>query len=640
MEKKILIVEDEFVEANDIQLMLIKAGYKVCGISRTVDIAIKMAEKEKPDFVLVDIFLKGKLTGIDLAHKLNEQNIPFIYVSANSNEHILAAAKTTHPYGFIVKPFREKDLLTTLEIAQYRAEHSLESKYRKETELLHRLTQVSSGGKDVKEKLQQVAIALQQYIPFDLLTMGFEKADKEAFDGYSFLRIGFNEYQVLETNELARVARTTPERLAALHATGPGIRSISTALFEEEMHRSAITKLLGETFDIAAQLSLGLHLTGQKTFNINFYSRQRDKYTGEHAGMLVRLQPELTKHIESFITRPTQQEQHQTYGSVIKQDGRSFDGVIGNSYVMMNVFDKLAQVAPYDTSVLILGESGTGKERIADYIHRHSERKDKPFVKINCAALPPALIESELFGHEKGSFTGATDKRPGKFLQAHEGTIFLDEIGEMPIDMQVKLLRVLQEKEIEPIGGKSSVKVNVRIIAATNRNLEKEVAEARFRLDLYYRLNVFPVQIPPLRERKEDIHSLVLHFISLFNRKANKKVEGVSDKVLTRMNAYSWPGNIRELENLVERSVLMARGTTIEDMDIPVTATPGEPAHPQQDTQVKTIDENERDHILAVLAKTNGKIYGAGGAADLLRIPPTTLGSKIKKLGIKKGFKL
>jgi DNA-binding NtrC family response regulator len=640
MEKKILIVEDEFVEANDIQLMLIKAGYKVCGIARTVDIAIKMVEKEKPDFVLVDIFLKGKWTGIDLAHTLNEKNIPFIYVSANSNEHILAAAKRTHPYGFIVKPFRERDLLTTLEIAQYRAEHSLESKYRKETELLHRLKQVSSDSKNVKEKLEQVAIALQQYIPFDLLTMGFEKISKEALDGYSFLRIGFNEYQVLETDELARVARSTPEKLAELHATGPGIRSINTILYEEEMHRSAVATLLSKTFDIAAHLSLGLMLTGQKAFNINFYSRQQDKYTSEHADMLIRLQSELTEHIETIIYGNTPDDQHQAYDSAIKQDTRSFDGVIGNSYVMMNVFDKLSQVAPYDTSVLILGESGTGKERIADYIHRHSERKEKPFVKINCAALPPALIESELFGHEKGSFTGATDKRIGKFLLAHEGSIFLDEIGEMPIDMQVKLLRVLQEKEIEPVGGKSPVKVNVRIIAATNRNLEKEVAEGRFRLDLYYRLNVFPVQLPPLRERKEDIHSLVLHFISLCNRKANKKIEGVSDKVLTRMNAYTWPGNIRELENLVERSVLMARGTIIEDMDIPVAASPGESAHAQQDTQVKTIDENERDHILAVLAKTNGKIYGAGGAADLLRIPPTTLGSKIKKLGIKKGFKL
>ncbi len=166
---------------------------------------------------------------------------------------------------------------------------------------------------------------------------------------------------------------------------------------------------------------------------------------------------------------------------------------MGNSYLMMNVFDKLAQAAPYDTSVLIRGESGTGKERIADYIHRHSERKDKPFVKINCGALPPALIESELFGHEKRFVCCATDKRIGKFQQAHEGTIFLDEKGEMPVDMQVKLLLALQEKEIEPIGGKSPVKVNVRIIAATNRNLEKEVAEARFRLDLYYRLNVFPV---------------------------------------------------------------------------------------------------------------------------------------------------
>jgi response regulator of citrate/malate metabolism len=352
--KKILIVEDEFVEANDIQLMLIKAGYEVCGIARTVDIAIKMAEKEKPDFVLVDIFLKGKLTGIDLANILNRKNIPFIYVSANSNEQILAAAKTTHPYGFIVKPFRERDLLTTLEIAQYRAEHSLESKYRRETELLDRLTQLSNNSKDIKERLQQLAIALQQCVSFDLLTVGFENANNEAFDGYSFLRIGYNEYQILGTDDLVRVAHTTPEKLARLHATDPGIRSISTALFQEEMCRSTIAKILGETFDIAAQLTMGMILTGQKAFNINFYSRQPDRYTSEHADMLTRLQLELTKYITTIINGNTQDDQQHSYGSLIKQERRSFDGVIGNSYMMMNVFDKLAQVAPYDTSVLLI----------------------------------------------------------------------------------------------------------------------------------------------------------------------------------------------------------------------------------------------------------------------------------------------
>ncbi len=312
-----------------------------------------------------------------------------------------------------------------------------------------------------------------------------------------------------------------------------------------------------------------------------------------------------------------------------------FEGIIGNSHLLLNVFDQITQVAPFDTAVLILGESGTGKERIAECIHNLSPRKGKALVKVNCATLPATLIESELFGHEKGSFTGATDKRTGKFEQANGGTIFLDEIGEMPVDLQVKLLRVLQEKEIEPIGSRATIKINVRIIAATNRNLEKEVAEGRFRLDLYYRLNVFPIELPPLRERTEDIPALAHHFINYYNRKAGKKITGLSDKVLKNMMAYHWPGNIRELENLIERSVLLAKGTIIEEIAVPVVQ--------KQDSTIdtlnfhmKTIHENERDYIISVLKKCNGRIWGAGGAAEVLNIPPTTLKSKMKKLGIQK----
>ena len=252
--------------------------------------------------------------------------------------------------------------------------------------------------------------------------------------------------------------------------------------------------------------------------------------------------------------------------------------------------------------------------------------------------MPATLIESELFGHEKGAFTGAADRRIGKFEQANGGTIFLDEIGEMPIELQVKLLRVLQEKEIERIGGKAPVKVDVRVIAATNRSLEKEVAEGRFRLDLYYRLNIFPIQLPALRERKEDIPVLVQHFIKQFSRKAGKTVNGVSDAVLRELNAYHWPGNIRELENLVERNVLLTKEPVIGKMIMPVMQTSERTlvASSTADTRIKTIDENERDHILSVLRKCNGKISGAGGAAELLGIPSSTLNSKIKKLGITK----
>lgn len=286
---------------------------------------------------------------------------------------------------------------------------------------------------------------------------------------------------------------------------------------------------------------------------------------------------------------------------------------------------------------MILGESGTGKEKIAERIHSLSLRKEKPFVRINCAALPTSLIDSELFGHEKGAFTGAHERKIGRFEQAHSGTIFLDEIGELPLESQSKLLRVLQEKEIERIGGRVTIKTDVRIIAATNRDLDKEVAEGRFRLDLFYRINVFPILMPPLRERKEDIADLANYFLNIYTRKIGKNIKGISPQVLQQMKQYHWPGNIRELENLIERNVLLTREDMINNMVLPTQLEQYASITPVE-SNITTMSEGERAHILAALKKCNGKIWGQGGAASLLNLPPTTLNSKMKKLGIRKDF--
>jgi two-component system, NtrC family, response regulator HydG len=320
--------------------------------------------------------------------------------------------------------------------------------------------------------------------------------------------------------------------------------------------------------------------------------------------------------------------------SAVSLPGDEFKGIIGGSEGMREVMDNVKVVGTSDISVLLLGESGTGKELIAKCIHRISSRKSKPFVAINCAALPANLIESELFGHERGAFTGAIDKRTGKFEQGNEGTVFLDEIGELPPELQVKLLRVLQEKEVEPIGGQKK-RVNVRIIAATNRNLVEEISMGRFRPDLYYRLNIFPITLPPLRERKEDIVSLAKYFVNIYAHKENKMITGVADNVIQAMLSYDWPGNIRELENLMARSVLLTNGPTVNSLRLPgqskgITAAPLE--------RIKTMIETERDHILFALERCNWKIYGQGGAADLLELNPSTLNSRIKKLGIGKKY--
>lgn len=317
------------------------------------------------------------------------------------------------------------------------------------------------------------------------------------------------------------------------------------------------------------------------------------------------------------------------------QHSHTYDDIVGSSKEMKQVFNLLTHVSGAETTVLILGETGTGKELIAKAIHNDSDRKSNQMIKVNCAAIPPNLIESELFGHEKGSFTGATERRTGKFELANNSTLFLDEIGELSLDLQVKLLRVLQEKEIERVGGKTVISVDVRIVSATNRNLQEEVEAGRFRSDLFYRLNVFPISLPPLRKRKEDIPLLAGHFLSRFANKSGKKIDGFSQKVLGEMMRYSWPGNIRELEHLIERQVLLTKGPIIKELEIPeenkTIALEGEEFAP-----VKTILENERDHIFAVLKICNGKISGKDGAAKLLAVPATTLNSKIKRLGLAK----
>ncbi|MCS3870323.1 DNA-binding NtrC family response regulator [Chryseobacterium ginsenosidimutans] len=450
MKEKILIVEDEFIVANDLKIMLMKAGYQITGIASSVVQARKSIAEKKPDWILLDIMLKGDLTGIDLAWELREKKLPFLYISANTNQSTLEAVKETQPYGFMVKPFRERDLIVMLDIAKYR---------------------------------------------FDI--------EQNA------------EIQESETHE-------------------------------------------------------------------------------------------------------------------------QIEGIIGKSPLLQDVIEKIRVVAPTDTSVLVVGESGTGKEKVAHSVHNLSERKNSPIVIVNCAALPHSLIESELFGHEKGSFTGANALRIGKFEQANGGTIFLDEIGELPLDSQVKLLRVLQEKEIERLGGNKTIKINVRIVAATNRSLEKEVAEGRFRLDLYYRLNVFPIELPSLKERKEDIELLTNFFLNKYAAASRRNITSISEVAFEQLYHYNWPGNIRELEHLIERSVLLTKTTEIESFDLPKTIE-----KPSEDSQgeIKSMEEMERDHILNALQSSNGKVSGSGGAAELLKIQAQTLYSKMKKLGIDKGYK-
>lgn len=331
----------------------------------------------------------------------------------------------------------------------------------------------------------------------------------------------------------------------------------------------------------------------------------------------------------------------------------NFDDIIGDSAALHAVLRQVEMIAPTDSTVLILGETGTGKELIARAIHDSSARKDRPLVKVNCGAISAGLVESELFGHVKGAFTGAVDKRIGRFDLADGGTMFLDEVGELPMELQVKLLRVLQEGEFEPVGSNQPRRVNVRIIAATNRNLEDEIQKGRFRADLFYRLNVLPIQLPPLRQRMDDLPKLVMFFVTRFARKMGRKINSVSQETMERLKNYSWPGNVRELQNVIERAVALTSSSVLRigndlapsatHAGLPNVQTNGHagvsPAplagFPTPETGAsRSLEDVERNHILAVLDQTGWVVEGAKGAAKILRLNPNTLRSRMKKLGI------
>lgn len=308
----------------------------------------------------------------------------------------------------------------------------------------------------------------------------------------------------------------------------------------------------------------------------------------------------------------------------------NFEEIIGESQSIKAVLRSIEQVAPTDSTVLVRGDTGTGKELIARAIHHMSPRRARSLVKVNCGAIPANLLESELFGHEKGSFTGALQRRIGRFELANGGTIFLDEVGELPLDAQVKLLRVLQEREFERVGSGHSMRVDVRVIAATNRDLHAAVKAGSFRADLLYRLNVFPIEVPPLSARAADIPPLVIHFIAKFSTKLGKRFDGVSHATMDRLRTYSWPGNIRELENVIERATILANGPMLQIDDAFLHVGPA-PSHREG-----TMEEVERAHILHVLQEANWVIEGKQGAATRLDLHPNTLRSRMNKLGIKK----
>lgn len=642
MALKVLIVEDNFVEASSLEISLTQAGHNVCAIAFSVDEASRCVRTMQPDIVLVDIYLKGDLTGINLGYILDKLNIPFIYLSANSDPTTFSEAVLTKPYGFLTKPFREREILVALNIAIYRFKKNKELVSMQEQRLEEFLTNVNLKECSHEERLLSLIRALTSFLPFELIVINTDHNKRRDGLIHIFQRVSFDSYERKEESNFIESSDHGHEILKQ-------VRTFS-ADFDEpqfwnegELARPFRPEENGElmkSLKHRSRLWLPLQKDSLKKMSLTFYCVANQTYNPEHLRLLTRQKSILTDIVgkigelglsDKQIASPKDQV---TTGRLPKP---KFEGIIGNSSKLLEALDKVTQIAPFDNTALILGETGTGKEGIVRAIHALSPRRFQPLIKVNCAAIPFHLAESELFGHEKGAFTGAIEKRIGKFELAHGGTLFLDEIGELPLEIQSKLLRALQEKEIERIGGKETIKINTRIVVATNRDLLSLISEGKFRMDLYYRINVFPITLPPLRERKEDIALLANHFLKIAGASIGKNAIAISSVALEQLYNYYWPGNIRELQNLIERHVLQTRSNMISNFEMP-NQTLGSNANLGALPEAGSFHDMDREYILAALRKTNGKISGVGGAAELLKLAPTTLNSKMKRLGIRKSF--
>ncbi len=489
-----------------------------------------------------------------------------------------------------------------------------------------------------EEKLRGVVPLLQTFIPFDLITIVVSTERWEEV-GYAFERIGYEEYRPLPLPKFLKMAQVDPRTFAA-HINQESHSQpllLNGEAFVEAARQDPIKRAVQEIFGIHSMMTIPMAVGGERTMYVSFHSKSDHAYRSTHQALFERIAFSFRLAIEKQLNY----QEVVRLNELIAQENAYLEEelklnknqeTIGSSEAIQQVLVKVSQVANTNSSVLITGETGTGKELIARALHYQSQRKNHNFIRLNCATLPVQLLESELFGHERGAFTGAIQRRIGKFELAHQGTIFLDEIGEMPVELQAKLLRVLQEREFERLGGNEVIRTDVRIVAATNRDLPQAITSGQFRSDLYYRLNVFPIHLPPLRERKEDIFELAQHFIGKHNKRLGKTIRQLSQAALTQLLAYSWPGNVRELEHVVERAMITARGTTLEIVveKIPVRTDRDEVV------PLTTFRQAEINLIMNTLRITGGKVSGVGGAAEILEIHPSTLESKMRKLAIKR----
>jgi formate hydrogenlyase transcriptional activator len=499
---------------------------------------------------------------------------------------------------------------------------------RAEEAVMLQLSSALLANMDVRRLLEAISASLREVVPHDAATLGlYEPATRSLmvqFLGSDESGTQRGDVRLPVDGSPAGLAFSTAEPVVVdhlkeskfaqetvKHLTGAGMQS---ACWVPMVHR-------GETI---GALAVASRLEGA-------FGQREAEMLGEIAGHVSMAVSNAVAFRQIAELRDKLSQEKQYLEDEINLENR-FEDIVGESAGLRQVLKEIETVAPTDATVLIQGETGTGKELLARAIHRLSGRSEHTFIKLNCAAIPAGLLESELFGHEKGAFTGAIARKMGRLELAHEGTLFLDEVGEMPLDLQPKLLRALQEREIERLGGTRPISVNVRLIAATNRDLAKMVAEKQFRSDLFYRLKVFPIFAPPLRERATDIPVLVRHFVATHSRRMGKTIDTIPEETMRALTRWSWPGNIRELENLLERAVILTKGSVLYVPLAELQVADGDTV----ESDSPTLHVAEREHILRVLRETKGLIGGADGAADRLGLKRTTLNSKLKKLGIER----
>jgi formate hydrogenlyase transcriptional activator len=480
-----------------------------------------------------------------------------------------------------------------------------------------------------EELFRAIGDALGRIIPFDRLALSLYD------DAAGVLRIATyaGPYERADYSPIGRVLKLddSPAGQAFMQQ-----RAVVRPDLAAERQTASEERAYGHGF--RSMCALPLNVRGRGIGAITLGSLTRLQYAQAEADFLMGLASQIalavdnmTAHEETEKLKARFQAETVYLQEEIKTE-HNFEEIIGRSAPLREMLRKIEQVAPTDATVLIRGETGTGKELLARAVHDRSKRNSRPLVKVNCGSIPSGLVESELFGHEKGAFTGATQRRIGRFELANGGTIFLDEVTELPLDTQVKLLRVLQEGEFERVGSSQTLKVDVRVIAATNRDLKEVVGSGAFRSDLFYRLNVFPLEVPPLRQRTEDIPLLASFFLSRFATKLGKELRGVSQRSMESLRQYNWPGYVRELQNVIERAAVLARSPIVQ-VDVALLRADNALEGP---SPIDTLENVERNHILRALAGTRWVIHGKKGAAEILGLNPSTLRSRMEKLGIKR----